>query len=480
MERQILLRWGKRILLALMLIILGLVIALGIRTKSHIDTFTQDLKSGASLSEFSKSAGKLSKDIDLFLKIAKLPIVKQSLNRADLNLTQIKDEISAAVKVAPFLVGVDRPKQYMIAFQNSAEARGTGGIIGAFAIVELSKGKITVIQSGSNVGLKWIDEIPIKMPDEFKSLYRSDPAIWVNSNLSPHFPYGAEIWLALWKKQFGQNLDGVIAVDPSALSYMLKATGPITLPSGKILTSDNLVSETLSAAYKVYENDNMARKKHLVTIIDATFKKLLAGGFDKLRMAHALQQGILENRLLIYSKDAQVAKALKKTRLSGFMDTTLNNEFRAVVQNIDASKLDYYLDRATSVRSLGCGAAGTVEVSVTVKNSLKTGEGLPAYVLTRADKSKPASVVAGQHRFKLFIYGPPRSSLIHATRSSTFRSAGGMAIERERPVFVADIDLEPGASEQVTAVFSRGVGKLGYYSQPLVRKERVKVYDQCK
>ena len=480
MKARIVLRWVRRILISVLILLLIFIIVMGARTKSHVDTFASNLKSGASNEVTMQSAVTLSKDVDQILAIADLPLVRQVLHRANVDFQPIKDEISTLVKVGPALAGADRPKRYLIAFQNSAEARGTGGIIGAFAVVELNKGKISVIKTGSNEILKWIDEIPVAMPDEFKALYRSDPAIWQNSNLSPHFPYGAKIWLALWQLQFGQSLDGVIAVDPSALSYMLKATGPVSLPSGKVLTSENLVSETLSRAYKEYETDNEARKQYLVTIINATFAQLLEGKFDKLQMARALQQGILENRILVYSAEPGVASELATTRLAGVMEPTPSNEFRAVIQNIDASKLDYYLDREVSIRSLGCAVSGQVEVSVQVTNTLTSGVGLPAYVLTRADKSMPESIVTGQHRFMLFIYGPPQTKLVYASRSSKTGSAGGIATERQRPILVADIDLAPGRSEKVTAVFTRGIGSVEYHSQPLVRSEKVKIVDECK
>jgi hypothetical protein len=197
-------------------------------------------------------------------------------------------------------------------------------------------------------------------------------------------------------------------------------------------------------------------------------------------MARALRQGVIENRILVYSTESSVEAELAKTRLAGFMQTTPSNQYRVVVQNIDASKLDYYLDRDISIRSLSCGVSAEVEVSVTVKNSLASGVGLPAYVLTRADKSKPAEITPGQHRFLLFIYGPPQSKLLSATRTSTTGSAGGVATERERPILVADLDLPPGMSEGVTTTFSRGFGKIQYHSQPLALKESVIINDKCR
>ena len=85
-----------------------------------------------------------------------------------------------------------------------------------------------------------------------------------------------------------------------------------------------------------------------------------------------------------------------------------------------------------------------------------------------------------RHRFLLFVYGPPQSKLISATRSSTTGSAGGMGEERTRPILVVDLDLPPGQEEKITAVFTRGYGPISYHSQPLVIEEKVSTNDKCK
>lgn len=455
-----------------------LVIQVGL-SAFHAKNYISSLSREYDRASLDNQSNQVASDVNRLFTLLSLPVVKQIASAAGVDFSPIRDEVAATIKASPWLVGADVPKRYLIAFQNSAEARGTGGILGAFAIVEMNKGKLSVIKTGSNAKLKSLEEIPIPMPAEFTKLYVSDPAIWQNSNLSPHFPYGAQIWMALWEKQFGEQLDGVIAIDPSTLSYVLKATGPITLANGSVITSENIVAETLQKAYKHYEKDNDARKQYLVDIMNATATKLTSGQYSKLRMVRALQKGIVENRILIYSTEQSIDKEFNKTRLAGFMQTTASNQFRAIVQNIDASKLDYYLDRDTSIRSVGCGVSAQVEVSVVVKNTLVSGAGLPAYVLTRADKNKPETIIAGQHRFLLFIYGPPESKLIHAIRSSSSGPAGGVATERKRPILVIDLDLAPGKSERVTATFTRGLGALEYQSQPLARKESVYIDDKC-
>jgi hypothetical protein len=319
----------------------------------------------------------------------------------------------------------------------------------------------------------------VAVTEEFLRLYGNNPAIIQNSNLSPHFPYGAEIWLGLWKKEFGEDLDGVIAVDPTALSYVLRSTGPVTLASGEQITSENVVAETLEVAYKRYKNDNKARKQHLVDIMNAVVAKLNAGEYSKLKMAKALRDGIVANRILIYSTDTDVQAKLSKVRLGGFMSTEPNNEFRTVIQNIDAGKLDYYLDRSVDIESKSCEKDRETQVRVVVTNTLKTAEGLSDYVLTRADKGKPLNLVPGSHRFKVFIYGPVGARLVSVSRENRTANLGGSSTERKRPIYVVDVDLKPGESEELLANFSGGTGKISFIDQPLVRTTKISINDKC-
>jgi hypothetical protein len=423
----------------------------------------------------------LNNDITRVFSIIDLPISKQISSLLGLNFSDIKGEITAAVSAGPIVAGTDKPKRYLISFQNSAEARGTGGILGAYALIELDKGNLKILQTGSNAALYGISlkEIPVAVPAEFLRLYGKNPAILQNSNLSPHFPYGAQIWMGLWKKKYGEQLDGVIAVDPTALSYVLRATGEIRLKSGEKITSENVVEETLKNAYERYEKDNDARKQYLVDIMNATAEKLTKGEYSKIKMAKALRDGVKANRILIYSTNKDAQAKLATVKLGGELSLNANNEYRTVIQNIDASKLDYYLDRSVVVESKSCEKEKETQVRIRVTNTLKTGVGLSPYVLTRADKGKPSSLVTGAHRFKVFIYGPTNARLISVSRENRTADLGGASIERKRPIYVADVDLAPGDSEELLANFSGGVGNITFVDQPLVLETKLSIKDKC-
>lgn len=468
-----------RILIALPIIYAVLLGAQAGLTALHAKSYISSLSGEYDRATLDNQSNQLASDVNRLFALLNVPVVKQIATVAGLDFSPIRDEAVATIKASSWLAGADAPKRYMIAFQNSAEARGTGGILGAFAIVDMNKGAFSVVRTGSNAVLYSLKDVPVKVPAEFTKLYGKNPAILQNSNLSPHFPYGAEIWMGLWKKQFGEQLDGVIAVDPSSLSYVLKATGPITLASGEIITSENVVAETLQKAYKRYEKDNNARKQYLVDIMNAAASKITSGQYSKIEMAKAIKRGLIENRILLYSRDQAAQKELATVRLGGFLSKEPNNEYRAVIQNIDASKLDYYLKRSVVVETKSCKNTQQTQVRVKLTNTLQSGKGLPAYVLTRADKGKPADLVTGQHRFKLFIYGPTNAKLVSVLRENREDGLGGGSTERGRPIYVADVDLAPGESEELLANFAGGVGNISFIDQPLVIPTELSVKGGC-
>ena len=447
----------------------------------YFDTrnYVSDIRSGASIGRLEVDAEKLASKYRSFTRDLERPGINLISQFLPVNLPSISKEVSALIETSPDTLGFGKVKKYLIAVQNSAEARGTGGILGAYAIVEVKRGKISIIKASSNADFPSEPYTPLKMPDEFTNLYGNDPGIFQNSNLSPHFPYGARIWMKLWTDRNGGKLDGVIAIDPTAISYVLRATGPITSSTGEQFDESNVVRKTLKDLYKRYEFDNVGRKQFLVTLMDAMFAKLQNGSYDKIAMAKAFRQMVLDRRLLFYSTDSHTQKIIGPSLFGSEMSLENNKEFRAVVLNTDASKLDYYLARNVNVITENCGKDSSTRIEVVLKNNVTKPKELPDYVLTRADKGQPKVLKTGQHRFRLFLYGPTHSKLVGALRSNQKGPSPTLSVERNRPLLVVDIDLAPQASEKVTAVFHGGSGAVTFIDQPLVIPTVVRLQDSC-
>lgn len=407
------------------------------------------------------------------------PILWASGRQKDFNAAlNLFDYSKGFLEVAPEFAGYKSPRRYFVAFQNSAEARGTGGLIGAFAVITIDKGRIQVEQVGSNLILQHADKVPVKLPREFFNIYGDDPAMWLNSNMSPHFPYGARIWLALWERQFSEKLDGVITLDPIALSDLLKVTGAIEV-RGLPITSENVVAETLSDAYLKFERNNLARKQYLVEIIEGVAKRALYSGLDQTRLLWSLRTSILENRVLLFSTDKEIQSSLRASRFAGVLSLRKSNEFRLVIQNTAGNKMDYYLDREVLITSKSCRKKRLTEVKFSITNSASRQSYLPAYVKGRLDLDLPEGL-ENSTAVAAFLYGPPGAKLIAAMDQETGKPAGFIKTERNRQALVVPLQLMAGEKRTFVVDFKGGEGPITSYIQPLVRQQITTIDDKCR
>lgn len=53
----------------------------------------------------------------------------------------------------PSMLGADGPRRYVAVFENTAEARGTGGLPGAFAVLRAERGRLSFEHFGNDTEL---------------------------------------------------------------------------------------------------------------------------------------------------------------------------------------------------------------------------------------------------------------------------------------------------------------------------------------
>lgn len=370
------------------------------------------------------------------------------------------------------LLGSKSPKRYFVALQNSAQARGTGGMPGTFAVIEIDRGKVRILRTGTNAELKSSSRIPIEVPDEFREIYGEYPANWNPSNLSPHFPYAARIWLSLWNLQHDEKLDGAIAVDPFVLASLLKATGNIEV-DGKVLTPENTVDELLSRFYVTYENDNQMRKNYLAKVALIFGKKLEESTPAPWDLMQSLLEPLSENRILIYSSSSEIQEIIEQSAMSGSLNFKKSNNYRAIVLNTSGNKMDYYLRRELKIESISC-SPRKVKVTFDLLLDVDPQLDLPDYVNGRKDLGMIGGV-DNRHGIAVLIFGPP-GSVVVPEESDVPKS---FLTELGRPVWLKYADLAPKSNEEFVVTFSGGRGGITTSPQPLVKKQITKIMDSC-
>ena len=120
----------------------------------------------------------------------------------------------------------------------------------------------------------------------------------------------------MWRQQFGTEVDGVLSVDPVTLSYLLAATGPIGLPTGDTLLSENAVQLLLADVYARYTVP-AHQDAFFAAAASSVFDAIAGGNFEPAALVSAISRAGEEHRILIWSAHAEEQAMLAPTTLAG-------------------------------------------------------------------------------------------------------------------------------------------------------------------
>jgi hypothetical protein len=330
------------------------------------------------------------------------------------------DALNNAAILLPSMLGQDGPRTYLVMFQNNAELRSTGGIPGAMALVSASEGRLELKQQASSRDFEKFDPPVVDLPVETRALYGDNTARYIQDvNFTPQFGLSAEIAAEMWKRQFGDQVDGVVSLDPVALSYLLDATGPIELPTGDKLSSDNAVQLLLQDVYAQYV-DPAEQDDYFAAAAAAVFNKIAGGDFNPQKLIKALAGASGERRILLWSSHDEEASRLSQTTLSGPLPKTdsKTQAFGLYFNDATAAKMDPYLKIDASSGQNVCRAdkLPTYAITVTLTNTapLDASGTLPDYVTGGGASGVPA----GNIRTNISLYGAPGSFNLGVLRDS--------------------------------------------------------------
>lgn len=364
----------------------------------------------------------------------------QLTGQLDRLVPQTRDAAVAA-RVVPAMLGTHGPRHYFLAFQNIAEARGTGGLPGAFAVLRADRGKVSFEHFGNNTEIDVAAKADLGA--EFAAQYghNGPQSMWANSNMSPHFPYAGRIWTSYWRAQTGRKLDGAIAIDPASLGMLLRATGPARLPDGSALTADNAVDLTERDSYAKY-SDVAERKSFFVEAARAAAEEMMTA-FDDPRLLPALMRAVHDvqraGRLQVWSAHPAEQRLLEARPFGGALPDAPGPFAGLVLNNGAGTKLDYYLDRSLVWEPGACTEKGrAVTTTVTLTNRAPSS-GLPQYVTQRVD-APSYRTQPGDNRLLVSYYAGTGAKLTRATLDGRpVEPVPGF--ERGHPVFTLDLEL---------------------------------------
>ncbi|CAL4860840.1 DUF4012 domain-containing protein [Microbacterium sp. MM2322] len=397
-------------------------------------------------------------------------------------VSEVADGAGPIFALLPKLLGAQEKQNYLLVFQNNAEALPLGGSSASQTLISADKGNLDIAgqaSSGSFVEGKSVEDVS----ESAKTLYGDRYGSYINLAPSqPDWPGAAKMVKAFWNRDIDDtHIDGVISVDPVALQRILRATGPIEV-DGKTLDDKNAVKTLLSDVYEwwnPYTDPDLKSDAFFAGVASAVFGKIAGGDFNVKDMAWAVSDSIETGSILAWSEDADAQKIIAGSgRISGILPRdnkaeTVNGVF---FRNVSASKIDYYTK--TKVDSTMSCANGVTTLTTTATVSLDISqadaEALPTYVQSRAHG-------AAYFGTQVYMYAPPGMELDSAETTggaSTFRTGN---VDLGRVVEPFQARLRPGKTFSVTATFTgKGdFGPLSVWSTPMIHATKTTVTDTC-
>lgn len=411
--------------------------------------------------------------------VAPVANAQRQLDNQLADLAGSLDAATRASRVGPAMLGANGTRHYLVMFENPAEVRGTGGLAGSFTLIRADNGKLHRERSGSDSDLLDSPTPVVDLGPEFNARYAASGLArsWRAANATPHYPWAADIWANLWQKQTGQRVDGVISVDPVALGYVLKVTGPVTLSDGEVLNGDNVATWAMSTEYFKYADDNQRRKDLLTELANKAFDRFSDGDGGSAALLEALGRSAGEHRVLLWAQRPGEEAAVNGTPLDGQVIDGAGPLAAPILNNSAGNKLDYYTERSMTYQVLSCAdTTRRVRTTITLTNRAPAS-GLPAYIGGRSDG---AQVPLGTNRTTVALYVTEGAKITGATLDGKIVPIV-VGTERGRPVFQIDGNWAPGQRRTLVFEYSEPRSKLPLTVpvQPMARPMSVRIDDSC-
>ncbi len=266
--------------------------------------------------------------------------VHQSFNKIREMVGEFQNYVSNGKPIlskSSWLLGKDKPRNYLVIFQNDAELRPSGGFWTAYTTLKVDKGKITAGSSSNIYDLDDKISSTTPAPRLIKSYHVNVPYLNLrDSNLSPDFPTDAKIFLDQYYKVMGKRteFDAVIALDTKILVDIIKVLEKVDTQVGTFTAKED--SRCNGCPNIIYELEWIAgrprnfiladRKGFLGPVMHAILANAMGSEKTKIApLASAFFTNLNEKHVLFYFTDPEIQKAAEQANIAGHITQTSEN-----------------------------------------------------------------------------------------------------------------------------------------------------------
>ncbi len=261
------------------------------------------------------------------------------------------------------ILGETQTMRYLVAFQNTAELRATGGFMGSFAELDIERGEIVNmhVPEGGTYAVQGQLTRHIASPEPLQLIN----ARWElqDANWSPDFSQSAQKMAWFYENAGGPSVDGVIAVNSTLLPSLLEITGPIVMEERAItVSSENILFEIDRA--KALTPD--APKSLISDLTPLLFERLANLEMQELLLAvDLLGKALTQKDIQLFFASNALQSRMMELGWAGTQSHTTGDYLMVVNSNIGGGKTDTIIDQTVDM-SVSIQSDGTVINTVTL------------------------------------------------------------------------------------------------------------------
>ena len=382
--------------------------------------------------------------------------VTELVDKAKDGFATLDGVVDAAEKIAPVLpqmLGANgQTRNYLLYAMNNVEIRACGGFGGSQGLISVTDGQMSIGEFVPRIGLSE-DEAVESVDEEDEALFGNHSNLYNSGNTySPDWPRNSQRVAALWKSQYGQDVDGVVGIDPVFLQYLLGLVGNVSLPDGTVVDGTNAAKVLMHDVYWNYpveESDGI-----FASVASAAFDKILGGigDVDVTKLVGAFERGAEEGRLIAWMRNDDEQNAIKETGIDASLpdpdDPSADPVAGVYFNNLSFSKLDWYLNADTQIGQGVKNGDGTCSyrITVTLTNIMTQEEAgkLPDYVAASAPDA-----ARDDERLNVSLFAPTGGNITDLTVGGT-QFGLGAATWHGIPFYSGTVDLHAGETTTIT------------------------------
>ena len=227
-------------------------------------------------------------------------------------LTRLQPALDGYLRVQdqlPDMLGMNGPRRYLVLAEDPAELRPSGGFMGVYGLVTFDKGRMTKSVFRNTLLLDFTPGPPyVEPPSGLKNHLLGTQYSWqlADAGWSPDFPTSAQEALKLYTLESGDSqVDGVIALDTYSIDFVLKVTGPISVPNSGVTFTAGQTTMTALANTRRTTDPSTDRKAILASFGGLLFNAMLATPAARWPdLVNALGTAAGQRHLMVWTKDA--------------------------------------------------------------------------------------------------------------------------------------------------------------------------------